>query len=153
MAEGALTLNFLKANYPLHGYRWYMKSRLIPSKLSIQHISTVFLLLIYAGFAFGHAIILESTPKDGAVLSAPPNEILLRFNSRIEKEFAKVKILRSDGRVFPASVVTNPAGAAGFPDRLLIAVPRLESGSYNLQYQVLASDGHTTQGLLRFTIR
>ncbi len=124
----------------------------------LREIVRLFAVICYfvfacAGSVLAHAIVVESIPKEGAVLSGQPGRILLRFNGTIEKSFAKVTLVRSDGQSYPVSVVTKAAGPDGAADRLLIALPRLLPGSYTARYQVLSTDGHVTEGLLRFSIR
>ncbi len=103
-------------------------------------------------WAWAHAIVVDSTPRDGAVLSAPPQLAVLRFNARIEKSLSSVKLFRSDGRSFPVRIETSGNGAGAGPDRLAVRLPHLGPGNYILQYKVLATDGHLTPGVLRFGI-
>ncbi len=53
----------------------------------------------------------------------------------------------------PLQVITSGTGLAAAPEVLVVSLPRLKSGAYALRYTVLATDGHTTPGILRFTIK
>ena len=98
-----------------------------------------------------HAIVLESSPTHDAVLERAPEQVTLRFNSKIEKRFTRLTL--ADGE-HPPVAVTLPVGAddAATPDRLVIPLPHLGAGVYVLRYRVLAVDGHITEGVLRFTV-
>ena len=95
-----------------------------------------------------HAIVLESSPIHDAVLPRAPQQMTLRFNSRIEKRFTRVTLALADRAPV---VVAVPAGDAE-ADRLTIPLQPLGPGVYVLRYRVLAVDGHITEGALRFTV-
>lgn len=98
--------------------------------------------------AAAHAIVIESTPADRAVLTRVPPEIVLRFNARLEKKFVHVKLDRADGAT---QTLTDIAPE---PARVRVTLPQdLIAGAYTLHYKVLATDGHATQGVLRFTLK
>ena len=97
-----------------------------------------------------HAIVLESSPTHDAVLPGPPDQVTLRFNSRIEKRFTRVTLARADQA--PVAMAVPAGDAEATPDRLTIPLQPLGPGVYVLRYRVLAVDGHITQGALRFTV-
>ena len=97
-----------------------------------------------------HAIVLESSPTHDAVLPRAPSLVTLRFNSRIEKRFARVTLALVDRA--PVAVAVPPGDAETTPDRLTIPLQPLGPGVYVLRYRVLAVDGHITEGALRFTV-
>lgn len=98
--------------------------------------------------ASAHALLVGSEPADQAVLQAGPEAVLLRFNSKLEKGLSKVELLGEQGAATPLS----PSPGAGEPAELLLELPALEAGAYTVRYKVLATDGHTTEGILRFTV-
>jgi len=109
-----------------------------------------FFLCVGSGLAGAHSVVVESSPKDKEVLTHAPKEVVLRFNAKIEKSLARVSLVTSDGRKIP---LPAPAGNYGdSPDRLVISLPNLGSGSYLLHFKVLSTDGHATSGVLRFSI-
>lgn len=101
--------------------------------------------------ARAHAILVDSSPHDGDVLARPPGQVVLRFNSRIEKRLTRVALAADGGG--PVALPPGPYGAEDAPDRITIPVPPLAPGRYRLTYRVLAVDGHSTPGLLRFSVR
>ena len=97
-----------------------------------------------------HAIVLESSPVHDAVLARAPQQVTLRFNSRIEKRFTRVTLAHADRAPIPVAAVEDDAHAT--PDRVTIPLGPLGPGVYVLRYRVLAVDGHITEGVLRFTV-
>jgi methionine-rich copper-binding protein CopC len=113
----------------------------------------LFLLLAAPAAVAPHAIVLESSPGPDAVLARAPEQVTLRFNSRIEKRFTRVTLTRADQAPVPVAVPETAAPAT--PDRLSIplrSLGPLRPGVYVLRYRVLAVDGHITEGALRFTV-
>lgn len=100
--------------------------------------------------AASHAIVLESSPIHEAVLPHAPSQVILRFNSRIEKRFTRVT-LAGPARA-PVTVAVPAGDAEATPDRLTLPLGPLGPGIYVLRYRVLAVDGHITEGALRFTV-
>jgi hypothetical protein len=97
-----------------------------------------------------HAIVLESSPVHDAVLPRGPEQVTLRFNSKIEKRFTRVTLAEGDRAPVPVAVAGDDDPAR--PDRLVIPLRPLGPGVYVLRYRVLAVDGHITEGALRFTV-
>ena len=119
--------------------------------------ATAAALLLTACLALGaprvastHAIVLESSPAADAVLPQPPSQVVLRFNSRIEKRFTRVTLALGDRA--PVVVALPTGDAETTPDRITIPLEALGPGAYVLRYRVLAVDGHITEGALRFTV-
>lgn len=98
--------------------------------------------------ARGHAIVIESSPRSGEVVSRLPSAIVLRFNSRIESALSRVAVTGPGADSVPLTPATQAAG----PDGLLVPLPSLEPGVYLVRWRVLSADGHVTQGVLRFTL-
>jgi methionine-rich copper-binding protein CopC len=130
-------------------------------------------ILAAPGATGAHAIVLESSPAHDAQLTAAPDRVVLRFNSKIEHGLSRATIeavasiagsgvsssagstvsRAASGR--PVALATEGAaqGARLPPDRLVIPLRSLVPGTYVVRYRVLAADGHLTEGALRFTIR
>jgi methionine-rich copper-binding protein CopC len=111
-------------------------------------LSAAVLLLSYATPVPGHAIVIESSPKSGEVLSRTPTEVSLRFNSRIEKALSRVTVTGPGNDPLPLPQATLNSG----PDRLVVPLPSLEPGAYLIRWRVLSADGHVTQGAFRFAV-
>jgi copper resistance protein C len=101
------------------------------------------------GGASAHSLLLESMPASGATLTAPPRELMLRFNNRIEKSLSRVRLV--DGRAADIPLVLA-TGAEGPADRLSAAIPPLRPGRWRVEWQVLSTDGHVVSGRFEFTL-
>jgi copper transport protein len=101
--------------------------------------------------ALAHAVLVESSPKQDQTLKSTTTRAVLRFNARIEKKVTRVSLVDANGK--KVKLPPLPDDADGPEDRLIIALPAgLPPGSYRLEYTVLAADGHSSPGVLRFTI-
>ena len=97
--------------------------------------------------AAAHAILVESTPAVRATVLPGALTIVLRFNSRIDAGRSKI-ILTAPPPAAPARLAIT---ADALPDRLH-ANTNLTPGAYTLRWQVLATDGHITRGIVPFTV-
>ncbi len=112
-------------------------------------LASVLLFLSSSILCWAHAIVIESNPREGAVLKQAPSRVLLRFNVKIEKALTRVTLTKDNQQ---ALVLPQVDFNQGSPDRLEVPLPPLEPGNYIMRYSVLAADGHATQGVLRFSI-
>lgn len=107
---------------------------------------------LVAGFPRGvaaHALVVDSSPRAGAVLPATPARIVLSFNTRLEKALSALSVTDAAGRP-----VARPALAAAPASNVLVApMPPLGPGRWVVRWKVLSTDGHVTEGAIRFTIR
>jgi methionine-rich copper-binding protein CopC len=100
--------------------------------------------------ARAHAVLVESSPKPGEVLKDAPKGVVLRFNAKIEKRLTRVTLADGDGKKVKLPPIREDKAAPA--NELIIPLPELKPGVYRLEYRVLAADGHSTPGLLRFEI-
>lgn len=96
--------------------------------------------------AAAHAIIVSSDPAVDAVVR-PSLPVMLRFNSRIDRERSRLTLLRPDGSSQPVALAPD-----GQPDTLAAKLEGLAPGQYRLRWQVLAIDGHITRGDIPFAV-
>ena len=108
------------------------------------------LVLFVAAFvstqSWAHAILMESTPALNSFVRAPELDIVLRFNVRIDGSRSRLRLASPDGAV---STLTSSQIS---PDILRTHVSQLKPGTYKLEWQVLASDGHISRGEIPFTV-
>ena len=103
-------------------------------------------LLLFPGVAQAHAILMDGFPLPNGTMPAGPGQIRLRFNSRIDVGRSRLVLVlpdHSEQRLAPKP------GAS--PDTML-AETALAAGHYQLNWQVLAVDGHITRGVVGFTV-
>jgi methionine-rich copper-binding protein CopC len=86
-------------------------------------------------------------PTANATLGAPPRELVLRFNNRIEKKLSKVRLVGATGQRQEV-----PVGITGRADTLTGALPALGPGMWRLEWQVLSTDGHVVSGAFSFRL-
>jgi len=108
---------------------------------------TIFLLTGLSHLAWAHAILMESTPKLHATVTGPDVAFLLRFNVRIDGSRSRLHLLAPDG-----SLHTLALARQSTPDILQSQATGLKPGAYELQWQVLASDGHISSGKVAFNV-
>ncbi len=97
--------------------------------------------------AFAHAVLVSSTPADGASAPAGPLALQLRYNSRIDAGRSRLSL---DGPAGAGQVLKLDADPAA-QDRLAAHIEAMP-GQYVLHWQVLSVDGHVTRGEVKFTV-
>ncbi len=109
------------------------------------------LVMLLAGTAmplWAHAVLMESKPKLNSTVNGPDLPIWLRFNVRVDGKRSRLQLSGPDGAAVP---VEPPKQTA--PDVLESHVTGLKPGEYKLQWRVLASDGHMSNGEVDFTVK
>jgi len=106
------------------------------------------LVLALAGGALAHSLLLESSPVAGTTVAAPPRQITLRFNNRIEKKLSTIRLLDERGAPGPVAVLD----VDGPPDRLTATLASLAPGSWRVEWRVLSTDGHIVSGGFSFRV-
>jgi hypothetical protein len=95
-----------------------------------------------------HAILLESTPATKSTVSTPGLVIRLRFNVRIDAGRSQLMLIRKDGSSQKLDIDKKQPS----PDTLTAPAGRTQPGDYLIRWQVLASDGHITNGEIPFSV-
>ena len=124
-----------------------MKSRNVLPGCKQRKLGLAFICLLAALPANGHAILKESLPAPHSVISGPEITIRLKFNSRIDAEHSRLSLDR-DSHSQKITIV-----AQTMPDTLVGQAKGVSPGEYQLEWQVLAIDGHITRGQVPFTVR
>ncbi len=100
------------------------------------------------GALLAHAHLVGAAPADGETVDAAPEIITLAFDDALELEFSSFTLRPADGEAQDLSAVAG-AGAQSVE----LTVPEtLPPGAYALDWAVMASDGHVTEGTLTFTV-
>ena len=90
---------------------------------------------------------MESKPAWHASVKGPDIALWLRFNVRIDGSRSRLHLVAPDG-----SQQNLPLAKQASPDILESHAAGLKPGTYKLQWQVLASDGHISKGEVPFTV-
>lgn len=110
--------------------------------------------LIAAGIApvaaWAHGKLETSVPAPGSTVEAPVDALRLTFNEDLESTFSSVKVSDADGTLVTkekAKVDTSN------PRVMTLAVPKLASGAYTVQWAVMTADAHKTKGTYTFKVK
>lgn len=96
--------------------------------------------------ALAHAELLGTTPENGAVLSAAPAEVELRFNEPVQLVEGATRLFPGDGE--PVELDAKVVNAT-----VVIELPAgLDDGAYALGYRVVSADGHPVGGAITFQV-
>ena len=97
--------------------------------------------------AFGHASLIRSAPRDGAVVSVAPKSVRLTFDDDVRAR-SGIEAVRNGG----GSVLGGKPRVVG--GRVLVVPLRsgLGNGDYTVLCRVLSDDGHTLEGAIAFGV-
>jgi copper transport protein len=96
--------------------------------------------------AHAHAVLVENTPVDGAVLDRAPDRVTLRFNEPVR--VISLRLVDESGQGTPLAQNSETT-----PDRVEAPLPSLSPGSYVVSWRLLSVDGHPVGGAAFFTLR
>jgi copper transport protein len=100
--------------------------------------------------AGAHARVVSGDPADGSALPRAPTTVRLRFNEQVSPSFLRAVLLDERGRAVAGIRVSR----AGDGRQLVIWVPLLPRGTYQVDWEVLAqADGHVSSGAMAFGVR
>jgi methionine-rich copper-binding protein CopC len=102
-----------------------------------------------AGQAFAHAHLKNSAPVDKAAV-ASPSELDLTFTEELNLKFSGLTVTGPDrGQVKLGEGMLEDGGKV-----LMVPVSdKLAPGSYTVDWHVLSTDGHKTEGNFTFTVK
>jgi len=115
-------------------------------RVSVVAVAIVLLLLLPHA-AFAHAVLVKSSPAQGATVKPGDVDITLTYNSRIDALHSSLHLIGPDGKAQTLAVDAH----AG-PNLLVSKAAALPSGAYKLEWQVQASDGHISRGVVAFRV-
>jgi copper resistance protein C len=108
---------------------------------------TVALLLLLPQAAFAHAVLVKSSPAQGTTVKACDLDITLTYNSRIDALHSSLHLIGPDAKARTLAVDGHAA-----PNLLIAKAAALSAGAYKLEWQVQASDGHISRGVVAFRV-
>ncbi|WP_321795006.1 copper homeostasis periplasmic binding protein CopC [Caballeronia sp. J97] len=100
--------------------------------------------------AFAHGKLESATPTAGSTIDASPESLRLTFNEDLESTFSTIKVVDASGS--PATKEKAKVDSSN-PRVLTIAVPKLASGSYTVQWAAMTHDAHKTKGIYTFAVK
>ncbi|ADG19522.1 copper resistance protein CopC [Paraburkholderia atlantica] len=100
--------------------------------------------------AFAHGKLESATPAAGSAIDTSPEMLRLTFNEDLESSFSTIKVVDASGA--PATKEKANVDSSN-PRELIVAVPKLASGSYTVQWAVMTHDAHKTKGTYTFAVK
>jgi len=97
---------------------------------------------------FAHAVLVQSSPAEGATVTGPDLPVTLKFNSRVDGSRSTLLLATPDGQSKPLNIAPQSV-----PDTLTAKATGLMHGKYAIRWQVLAVDGHITRGQISFLVK
>jgi copper resistance protein C len=124
-----------------------------PRLSSSRHRAVPILLLVAFGLAFptgvsAHAELETADPPDGAVLAAPPAEIVLTFTEGLDVSKSSLTLHDSSG----AKVADGAVDPAAADTMRLVPPSSLAPGTYEIRWTAAAADGHVENDTLHFEL-
>jgi copper transport protein len=103
---------------------------------------------VWAGPAWAHAVLVQTTPTAGQVLTKAPSTIDLRFDETVTASLGAVRLFDESGRRLDTGSPTKPA-----PDTVQVTIlRRLPLGAYVVTWRVISADSHPVQGAFAFQV-
>ena len=119
-------------------------------RLGFAFVSIVLLLTLGVRSVDAHANLSRSDPPANASLAQSPDESRLWFTEPLEPEFSRFALRDSDGNVVntPRSQIYSTD-----PTQLFMTPGALPDGLFTVDWRVVSTDGHSTEGSFAFGVR
>ncbi|NRQ51744.1 copper resistance CopC family protein [Aeromicrobium stalagmiti] len=96
--------------------------------------------------ASAHAALADSNPKDGATLTALPDQVTISLNEPV-RDPAQIAVLDESGTRVNSKTVTVADKTASSQ-----ILDQPAPGKYTMSYRVVSADGHSVTGTINFAI-
>jgi hypothetical protein len=116
--------------------------------LSLWFFIVTLLLAIHADKVAAHALVIASQPAANGEVAAGAVVVDLRFNSRLDRKRARLRLVNGAGEARDLLLVDDDS-----PDHLRAAAGTLGAGDYRIEWYVLSPDGHVTRGNVPFKVQ
>lgn len=111
-------------------------------------LATVVGLTGFAQGAWAHAHVVSSDPAAQASVAAP-KAVRVTFDSMLEGALSKLGVVDAQGK----PVTQAKAELDASRKTLTLSLPALAAGRYQANWVAVASDGHRTQGNIKFSVK
>ena len=113
-------------------------------------LSLMTLILVLSSVnVWGHSFVIKETPVPNSLLETSPEEVIITYNSKIERELVSVKVTDESKQ----EVITQPAQLSNDQKEITLVLPELKGGKYKVEYYAVSSnDGHPVRGSYYFYI-
>ncbi len=100
--------------------------------------------------SFGHAFPDHAEPRVGSTVSVSPPAVRIWFDGDLEPVFSTIVVHDANGRAVDKG---DGRVDSSDPKLLEVSLPPLQAGAYRVLWNVVARDGHRTQGEFTFTVK
>ncbi|KAA1179856.1 copper homeostasis periplasmic binding protein CopC [Rhizobium tropici] len=105
--------------------------------------------IAFAGQAMAHAHLKSAVPAADGTVKTAPSELDLTFTEGLNLKFSGIKVTGPD----KAAVKTGEGTLMNGDTTLMVPVSdKLAPGKYTVEWHVLSTDGHKTNGTYSFTV-
>jgi copper transport protein len=107
----------------------------------------LFTVLIAAGPASAHAVLVGASPARGSVVDTAPAQIVLTFSEAVKPVQGRTKVIAPDG----SRIDQGDPRSSGV--QLLISLKQTSmTGTYLVSYRILSSDSHPVGGAYTYSV-
>lgn len=108
-------------------------------------LMTWFGLVSLASTAWAHTHLESSLPANGSTVTKAPTEFVLIFPEAVRA--TSLSVTKAGGK--EQKIEKLPTASAA---RIAVPAPKLEDGSYTLDWRVAGKDGHVMSGKVQFKV-
>lgn len=109
----------------------------------------ILLFVVGVPTVWSHAFVVEESPAPNSYHENSPTEVKIAFNSRVEKNLFTINLFDEQQK----EVTTQSAEISDNQKEILLQLPTLGGGKYQVEYYVISSnDGHPIQGSFIFQV-
>jgi copper transport protein len=124
-------------------YRWAARTAAMGGLV----LCALAVLVLPAGPAAAHAVLLRATPAADSVVRAAPAEVVLEFSEPVRLVPGKIRVIGPDGK---RADVGDPSVAGGTVNVTLR--PGGPRGTYLVSYRVISADSHPVAGGFTYSV-
>ncbi len=111
----------------------------------VAALAFLWLAICGSSAALAHASLAASEPRDGAVLTSPPNRVELHFNEKVTA--GAVHLIDAGGKL------RDDASVDARDETIAVTMPQdLPPGTSIVSYRVISADGHPVTGSVTFSV-
>lgn len=120
--------------------------------MSAKHypLALILLLLLWPLAGAAHTHLDRSEPAENATLDSAPATVKLWFSSRIEPDFSRIEVIDAEGKQVEKGKPTISSNRRELETDLNEG---LASGTYQVNWNVVARDGHRQRGSFSFSVK
>ncbi|WP_081912976.1 copper resistance CopC/CopD family protein [Glycomyces sp. NRRL B-16210] len=123
----------------------------LAQRLAWSALAAALVGVLWASSASAHAMATRTTPASGAVLDAPPGEVVVEFNEPVTPVDAATGVVAPDGDRADTGVERSEDGTA--ITIALDSAPTADAeGTYLVSYRVVSDDGHPVSGTFTYSV-